>query len=420
MPPGHLPNRDISISLSKEEGACPRSRFDSSILCRLKDKHGPSAPYGAHFRIVDLFSGCGPFTLGAAEAASAFGLTPRVALAVDVDKSAAAVFEANFPGARVMVNRVEGLFDGELGAPVTEVERATLNIVGGVHVVLGGPPCQGHSDLNNHTRRNDPRNSLYARMARAIEVLRPQIAIVENVPAVVHADEGVVEATSTTLEEAGYTTAAGVIDLSTLGVPQRRRRHVLIATSTCSGVDANSVLSRVLRTAITQRAARWALEDLVGHEDSNAFDMPTRVSQRNAERIGWLFDHDAYDLPNELRPPSHQGSHSYRSMYGRLRWDEPAQTITTGFGSMGQGRYVHPLEPRMLTAHEAARLQGIPDYFRFEAAKNRTTMRRLIGNAVPPALSEIIVRTALEDLANQVRGKQSQHCVDSSTRQDDM
>lgn len=71
---------------------------------------------------------------------------------------------------------------------------------------------------------------------------------------------------------------------------------------------------------------------------------------------------------------------------------------------MGQGRFVHPLEPRMITAHEAARLQGIPDYFRFEAAKNRTTMRRLIGNAVPPVLSEAIVYTALEHLVYQPTG----------------
>ena len=367
----------------------------ASTLLQLTHQCPPKAPDGPTLRLVDLFSGCGPFTLGVAAAASQFGLKPQVALAVDIDRAASRVFKANFPNAHVVTALVESLFDGELGAPLTDTECATKSMASGAHIVLGGPPCQGHSDLNNHTRRDDPRNSLYARMARAIEVLVPDIGIIENVPTVIHSAEGVVDAACSALDDAGYTTATGKVDLSALGVPQRRRRHVLIAGSRSSGVDARAVLEEVLEIEQTPRAVGWALGDLAEQASGTPFETPTTVSSANAERIRWLFDNDEHDLPNELRPPCHQGNHSYVSMYGRLRWDEPAQTITTGFGSMGQGRYVHPIEPRMLTAHEAARLQGIPDYFRFEAAVNRTTMRRLIGNAVPPALSETIVRAAL-------------------------
>jgi DNA (cytosine-5)-methyltransferase 1 len=71
-------------------------------------------------------------------------------------------------------------------------------------------------------------------------------------------------------------------------------------------------------------------------------------------------------------------------MYGRLRWNMPAQTITTGFGSMGQGRYIHPSQQRTLTPHEAARLQTFPDFFDFDAVKSRGSWARMIGNAVPP------------------------------------
>jgi DNA (cytosine-5)-methyltransferase 1 len=88
-------------------------------------------------------------------------------------------------------------------------------------------------------------------------------------------------------------------------------------------------------------------------------------------------------------------------MYGQLKWDEPAQTITTGFGSMGQGRYVHPSRPRTLTPHEAARLQFFPDWFDFTAGG--TQMRRgvwatMIGNAVPPKLTMELGRILLPQL----------------------
>ena len=105
----------------------------------------------------------------------------------------------------------------------------------------------------------------------------------------------------------------------------------------------------------------------------------------------WLLENDAYDLPNRLRPPCHQGDHSYVSMYGRLKWGEPAQTITSGFGSLGQGRFMHPSIPRTLTPHEAARLQGFPDYFTFDSAVNRTQLAIIIGNAVPPLLAHTLI-----------------------------
>src|SRR4051812_46467341 len=80
---------------------------------------------------------------------------------------------------------------------------------------------------------------------------------------------------------------------------------------------------------------------------------------------------------------------TYISMYGRLLPDQPAQTVTTGFGSMGQGRYVHPTARRTITPHEAARLQFIPDFFEF-GARERTALAEMIGNGVPPKLTYIV------------------------------
>jgi DNA (cytosine-5)-methyltransferase 1 len=110
------------------------------------------------------------------------------------------------------------------------------------------------------------------------------------------------------------------------------------------------------------------------------------VPQSQTEkRINFLFDNQLYELPNEQRPPCHRDkAHSYDTVYGRLRWDRPAQTITSGFYCMCMGRYVHPEQRRTLTGHEAARLQFFPDFFDFSPAKSRTKLAEIIGNAVPP------------------------------------
>ena len=101
--------------------------------------------------------------------------------------------------------------------------------IAGIDVLLAGPPCQGHSDLNNHTRRDDARNDLYVRVARAAEILQPRAVLIENVPAVQHDVRGSVpDSPRLALETAGYRVAATVLDLTQLGVPQRRRRHLML------------------------------------------------------------------------------------------------------------------------------------------------------------------------------------------------
>ena len=118
-------------------------------------------------------------------------------------------------------------------------------------------------------------------------------------------------------------------------------------------------------------------------------------------RMQWLLANDEHDLPNHLRPRCHQDGHTYKSMYGRLRWEEPAQTITSGFSSIGQGRYMHPERLRALTAHEAARIQGFPDYFDFSAAVTRRALTTMIGNAVPPELGRHIFEALLSSTTRQ-------------------
>ena len=362
--------------------ACDRCAVDREFLTAKMRPDYEGAP--SPLQLVDLFAGGGGLTVGVAEAALRMGRGTEVALAVENDDHTADVYELNFPRANLVRSGVEASFDGELGTPVTASERSIALAVGEVDVLVAGPPCQGHSNLNNHTRRQDPRNALYLRAVRAVEVLRPILVAIENVPTVRHDRGGVVERSTQVLQAAGYSVSSDVFPLVKFGVPQRRRRHILLAASN-DRIDP-SVMDRLGSACDdhAERSVRWAIEDLVDQTTESGPDAASKPVPVNLERMQWLIDQNEYDLPNPMRPKCHHGSHSYTSMYGRLRWDAPAQTITTGFGCMGQGRFVHPAQPRTLTPHEAARLQTLPDFFDLDTRKGRGVWAKVIGNAVPP------------------------------------
>lgn len=369
-----------------KDGSCPLCRSDAQFLKRHTRPMHPGS--GSVVRIADLFAGCGGMSLGLKEAARRSGKRFEVALAADLDGQALEVYKANFPDTWVLQDDVSVLFSGLPGTPVSPEEEVIRTAAGRVDVLVGGPPCQGHSDLNNHTRRSDPKNALYLKMARAAEVLGPKVIAIENVVAVQKDVGRVVERTKTALERAQYRVADRVIDLVRVGVPQRRRRHLMLA-SKLSDLDPGRVLDDLGSAMLDhpERTVKWAIDDLRDANGGGVFDSSSLATEENIRRIQYLFDHGLYDLPNDQRPKCHQsGDHSYVSIYGRLHWKRPAQTITTGFGSMGQGRYVHPSRHRTITPHEAARLQTFPDWFDFGKSRGRTALASMIGNAVPPLL----------------------------------
>lgn len=339
-------------------------------------------------------------SLGLQEAARRAGFAFKTTLAIDSDPQVAALFERNLD-CKVKIADAATLFDGKLGAEPTFMERQLALMAGPVHILQGGPPCQGHSDLNNHTRRRDPKNSLYLSMARAAEVLHPDIVVIENVTAVQWDRSDVVRTATLALEALGYSVSARVVDLWTVGVPQHRRRFIVLASKR-PGVDPATILDSLAADWDDHpaRTVRWAIEDLIDIESAAVFDTPSKKSKENAARMAFLFETGRFDLPNDQRPHCHRdGDHSYHSVYGRLRWDRPAQTITTGFGSMGQGRYVHPQRRRTITPHEAARLQTFPDWFDFGRNTQRGVLAKAIGNAVPPLLTLELGRHLIAALA---------------------
>lgn len=345
-------------------------------------------------KLVDLFAGCGGLSLGVQEAARQLGARLDIRLVAENDEFASSTYAHNFGVADArMRGDVRKLFSSRRGGRLTdEREARTLDLVGAsVDLLVGGPPCQGHSTLNNHTRGDDPKNDLYMAMARAAEVLEPTAVLIENVPAVERAASKVVERAWARLEAAGYFVDAAIVNMLDIGVAQTRRRHVLLAHRRVKpNLRAAVEAARVSK----QRTLAWALQGTKYVEGALFYGAP-ELSERNLERAKLLRRRKAYDLPELMRPPCQKGPHKYKSMYGRLRWDSPAQTITSGYGSPGQGRYFHPAELRALTAHEASRLQFFPDWFDFSKLPHRTALSTAIGNAVPPKLGFVLAHHLL-------------------------
>ncbi|BAL01388.1 putative methyltransferase [Oscillibacter valericigenes Sjm18-20] len=339
-----------------------------------------------NIRVVDLFCGCGGLSLGISEACRALEYKFEAVLAADLDETALNVYKKNFSPQFALDKPIETYIDSNIGDPLSDYERNFISMVGNVDVLIGGPPCQGNSDLNNHTRRSDPRNLLYLRMIRCAEIVKPKYILIENVPGVQHDKHGVVDIAKSTLEDMGYRLDSGIIDMSAIGVPQKRKRFFLIASKT----EDVSLSNAITWHTAPSRTLGWAIGDLIDYCNNKVFDTPANSSLRNKERIDYLFENDLFDLPNSERPDCHRlKKHSYTSVYGRMHWDIPSPTITGGFGSNGQGRFVHPYKRRTITPHEAARLQFFPDYFNFDGVKRRE-LQQIIGNAVPSKASYII------------------------------
>lgn len=351
----------------------------------------PVSSTGTSIRVADLFSGCGAMTLGLAEACRAVGKQFTPVLACDINPTALEVYADNFEGVSTESCDL-GELSGLMHAARTPLEVRLTRAYRDLDFVVAGPPCQGHSNLNNRTRRNDPKNALYLRVARFAKLFEPRFVLVENVPTVLQDHGGVVFRTRDALEQLGYRVMEGIVDLSQIGVAQSRRRHVLIATRSDVAFRIARPSEIVAANATPPRSVEWAIGDLLdAAQPDGLFDAIPSMAPITRKRIDHLFNHDLYDLPNSKRPDCHRTKeHTYTAVYGRMRWDRPAPTITTGFGTMGQGRFVHPLHRRTITAHEAARLQFIPDFFTFRAAETRKQLAELIGNAVPPKLSYVV------------------------------
>jgi DNA (cytosine-5)-methyltransferase 1 len=364
-------------------------------------------PLPRRISIADLFCGAGGLSVGVAAAATALGMTPRIAFGGDHDGEALQVYAQNLHAATTFVkgisNLVDYLVEGQADyatfAYPPEVQDYALDVWhGNLDILVGGPPCQGHSNLNNWTRRDDPRNLLYLAMPAIAVALDVPCVIIENVPDVRQDKDSVFTTACSLLRSEGYTVETQVMNSLDLGVPQTRKRLFVVA----SKGSPPAVLEAYRACSREPRSLMYAIADLEGCIEPGTFRSPANYDPVTQSRIDYLFDNDLYELPDLMRPDCHKDGHSYPSVYGRLRPDQPAGTITQGFNTMGRGRFIHPTQRRSITPHEAARLQGFPDSFVWKDKQgndlSRSSLAKLIGNAVPPAMGYVAGLAAIGTL----------------------
>ncbi|MEP1123394.1 MAG: DNA cytosine methyltransferase [Ilumatobacter sp.] len=350
-------------------------------------------------RGLDLFCGPGGLALGFSQACAEMGFDFVSEAAIDDDAGAVDVYATNHGTKRRISASVRSLIDfqvrgmGEKAKFLYDpeiVDDVAAELVDNVDVVLAGPPCQGHSNLNNHTRRTDRRNELYLTVPAFAIATGASMVVIENVPAVVHDRQQVVATTKALLESAGYTVTLGRAFADRLGWPQTRQRFFLLARRDSAPAEIEAV-GEALQSE--QRDLWWAIEDLEDEAIDGRLVVEAGYSDENRRRIDWLFDNGEHNLPPSERPECHQEGTTYNAVYGRLYQDKPAPTITTGFMTPGRGRYIHPTRRRTLTPHEAARLQGFPDSYDFhphpEKVSAKSQLGKWIGDAVPMPLGYV-------------------------------
>jgi DNA (cytosine-5)-methyltransferase 1 len=356
-------------------------------------------------RVVDAFCGSGGLGLGVKLAAEAIGRSVDFAAIVDTDATAVHIHRHNFGARKHFAVSVSSLVDflvletgdGARFGYEPEIVHEDLRRVGAVDMFIAGPPCQGHSNLNNHTRRADPRNDLYVTAVALGVALGSEVILLENVPTVQNSHSDVVTTAAGLLRSSGYGVSMAILRADDLGAAQRRARHFMLAIRG-RAVDANYLASAARKLAAPAMPLSWAIGDLIDRTSDSLLDTAPTLTPVNLARIDYLFDHNIYDLPDAQRPDCHKNGTTYNSVYGRMHWDRPAQTITTGFGTPGQGRYVHSIKRRVITPREAARIQGFPDWFDFAPSDlplKRKNLAKWIGDAVHPILGYAASLSAL-------------------------
>lgn len=336
-----------------------REAGDSSAMRKSKNCRKPIA--------VDLFSGCGGLTLGLKQAGF------RVAGAVEIDDLAVETYKSNHPGVRVWHSDIRKL-------AAAEVRRRLRLRSRRLDLLAGCPPCQGFSvltTLNGRHRTNDPRNDLVLEFLRFVRVLRPRAVMMENVPGLRR--DRRFSCFVRALQGMGYACTYGVLDAADYGVPQRRRRFIVVA-----GERRAIPFGRPSKRRGTVREALRSLP-----KRSKADPLHTLREQRSTAVTALIKGiprngggRAALGPKRQLR--CHQGFDGFHDVYGRMVWDAVAPTITSGFVNPSKGRFLHPVKNRTITLREGALLQGFPATYRFSLRRGKFPAAEMIGNALPP------------------------------------
>lgn len=338
-----------------------------------------------HIEAVDLFCGAGGLTAGL----QAAGV--RVTAGIDVDKACRYPFEANHPGARFIEQDV---------STVTGDELQALWSPGSVRLLAGCAPCQPFSSYARGRPADHLKWGMLYQFARLVRETLPDLVTMENVPGL--EKQAPFAEFVQALHECGFKVCHGVLNAADYGVPQRRRRLVLLA----SRLGPVSLPQPTHPGRLQWVSVKNALENLpaVQHGQSCPHDplhRAAKLSSLNLQRIQASKPGGTWrDWPAHLVADCHVEDSGRKSagVYGRMAWDEPSPTMTTLCTGYGNGRFGHPEQDRGITLREAAIFQSFPRDYRFvppDAVVPNKAVSRLIGNAVPPRLAEAVGRQLL-------------------------
>jgi DNA (cytosine-5)-methyltransferase 1 len=321
------------------------------------------------FTVIDLFAGAGGFTEGFVQA----GFMPIYA--VENNKDAAKTYEANF------------------GPHCYKDDIAKVKNFPSADVIIGGPPCQGFSNLGSHLP-DDPRNQLWRYYVKAVKQVLPLIFVVENVPPLLNSEEGQELIRET--KALGYEVEGRILNAADYGVPQVRKRTIIIGSRI--GKVAFPKVTHIdpkkrgfnSKELFDWVSIRQVIEDLPLEPTGYSLHIGRNPTPKSVERYKHIPPGgNRWNLPSHLMPDCwKRKTKGGTDLFGRLEWDKPSVTIRTEFFKPEKGRYLHPKAHRPITHREAARIQGFPDDFSFIGSK--IEIAKQIGNAVPVKLAYAI------------------------------
>ena len=352
---------------------------------------------------IDLFAGGGGLAVGLKRAGF------DVVGAVEIEKNAIATYKANHPEVTVIEKDIRDVRGKHL---------KKLSPTGSVDLLAGCPPCQGFSSLTAKYKRKDPRNELIREMGRLVKEIMPTAIMMENVPGLAQKGNALFEEFCENLEDLGYEYDHDVLQVANYGVPQSRRRLVLIAgknlkidipPATHSRTKING-LSKWKTVAETIKNMPKPITLIEVKTDGEPKDFNWHVvrslSPANVKRIQHARPGESWRrIPKRMRPECHKDkSAGFPNVYGRMSWDEVSPTITGGCTTFSKGRFGHPQEDRTISVREAALLQAFPSDYVFDTPYMEHVCN-IVGNALPCDFAEAIARQVFVTLKSSKNGQ---------------